>query len=268
MKLIVCVARSLPLALVLSGLGACADEHGARGDEASPNQAPDAAAPSTISEVDTRDAGSWSASTSDASVADAHMPEASTSDARASDTPAAFVCPAGPMSPLGSRCGAEGSSCAYGYDPPECGGRTVVCRAGSWQELSHSDPRGNCAGVLVPPPSSTGFRDGDPCRYESEAGSATIVAIEDVLHDDSCEASVQKEVKFAFTPADATGKSGMGKIIIAGGRNPPASCLAAEGLVVGAVMPVTQKTQTAGNCSPISFDFARSFSTCVAACEP
>jgi hypothetical protein len=169
------------------------------------------------------------------------------------------------MAPLGASCAAEAATCAYGYDPPECGGRTVVCRASSWQELSHSDPRSDCRRG-TPTPDGLDWVEGDPCRYESEAGNATIVAIEDALHDSDCKASVQKLVTFAFTPAVATGKSGMGKIIIAGGRNPPASCLAAEGLVVGAALPVTQKRQVVGNCPTLIFDFARDFSACVAAC--
>lgn len=42
---------------------------------------------------------------------------------------------------LGSSCTAPASiSCAYGYAPIECGGRTVKCASGTWQEVVHSEP--------------------------------------------------------------------------------------------------------------------------------
>ena len=55
-------------------------------------------------------------------------------------------CPAGPMSPLGESCAGEGDECAYGHDPPECGGITVVCTDGEWVELEHTDPSSDCIG--------------------------------------------------------------------------------------------------------------------------
>lgn len=53
-------------------------------------------------------------------------------------------CPTGPSAPLGLECSDESQQCAYGYDPPECGGRTVVCDGGVWNELTHTDPQASC----------------------------------------------------------------------------------------------------------------------------
>lgn len=39
--------------------------------------------------------------------------------------------------------GLDGVSCRYGYDVPECGGRTQSCRAGRWEEV-HTDPGAAC----------------------------------------------------------------------------------------------------------------------------
>lgn len=53
-------------------------------------------------------------------------------------------CPAGPEAPLGVACETTGLRCAYGYDPIECGGRTVICQDGSFVEESHTDPQPGC----------------------------------------------------------------------------------------------------------------------------
>lgn len=53
-------------------------------------------------------------------------------------------CPEGPEAPLGVACETEGWGCAYGYDPIECGGRTVICRDGRFVEESHTDPQPGC----------------------------------------------------------------------------------------------------------------------------
>ncbi len=59
-------------------------------------------------------------------------------------TPAPDECPAGPEAPLGAACAAEQQQCAYGYDPLECGGRTVICEGGVFVELEHTDPAASC----------------------------------------------------------------------------------------------------------------------------
>lgn len=56
----------------------------------------------------------------------------------------AGICPAGPEAPLGTDCTSSGLECKYGYDPIECGGRTVVCTAGKWTEKEHTDPQPSC----------------------------------------------------------------------------------------------------------------------------
>ncbi len=65
-------------------------------------------------------------------------------DAGSDDSSATAECPAGPEAPLDLPCEQEGLQCAYGYDPPECGGRTVICQGGVWIEESHSDPQPAC----------------------------------------------------------------------------------------------------------------------------
>jgi hypothetical protein len=53
------------------------------------------------------------------------------------------TCPTTPQQP-GQTCSIPGVTCAYGYSPPECGGRTVRCEVNTWVEVMHSDPQGSC----------------------------------------------------------------------------------------------------------------------------
>lgn len=65
------------------------------------------------------------------------------------NTPAP-VCPEGPESPLGAACDSAtflDTQCRYGYDPIECGGRTVKCEANVWVEVEHTDPQESCASL-------------------------------------------------------------------------------------------------------------------------
>jgi len=43
----------------------------------------------------------------------------------------------------GTGCAPDGRRCTYGYTRPECGGRTLTCVAGAWNE-EHSDPTTAC----------------------------------------------------------------------------------------------------------------------------
>ncbi len=54
------------------------------------------------------------------------------------------ACPPGPEAPLGGACDDEGLTCRFGYTRPECGGRTVICRSGTFEELEHTDPGAGC----------------------------------------------------------------------------------------------------------------------------
>ena len=72
-------------------------------------------------------------------------------DADFSDSSTTAECPAGPQAPLDLPCDQEGLQCAYGYDPPECGGRTVICQGGVWIEESHSDPQPSCLDAGMAP---------------------------------------------------------------------------------------------------------------------
>lgn len=58
--------------------------------------------------------------------------------------PDAGMCPAGPQAPLNTPCDNDGLTCRYGYNIPGCGGRTVVCRNGTWAEVEHTDPSASC----------------------------------------------------------------------------------------------------------------------------
>jgi hypothetical protein len=61
------------------------------------------------------------------------------------DAGPAAACP-GSWAPLGEACASAGLTCAYGYFPAVCGGRTVQCTGGVWVELEHTDPQPGCLG--------------------------------------------------------------------------------------------------------------------------
>jgi len=63
-------------------------------------------------------------------------------DEPAMGTPEA--CPEGPSAPLDAPCTTEDLVCAYGYEPLECGGRTLICQSGIFIELRHTDPAPSC----------------------------------------------------------------------------------------------------------------------------
>ena len=79
------------------------------------------------------------------------------------------TCPAGPTSPLGSACSDTGQVCAYGYEPIECGGITVVCEGGTWTEREHTDPMASC--------------------FDSGAGDAGTDATADAASDATADAA-------------------------------------------------------------------------------
>jgi hypothetical protein len=56
------------------------------------------------------------------------------------------ACPAS-WAPLGGACTRAGLTCAYGYAPAVCGGRTVQCTGGVWVETEHTDPLPGCLGA-------------------------------------------------------------------------------------------------------------------------
>jgi hypothetical protein len=58
------------------------------------------------------------------------------------------VCPQSPQQP-GQPCTAVGLTCRYGYQPLECGGRTVRCEGTTWVEVEHSDPQTVCGGQAL-----------------------------------------------------------------------------------------------------------------------
>ncbi|HET6284522.1 MAG TPA: hypothetical protein VFH73_26435 [Polyangia bacterium] len=85
------------------------------------------------------------------------------------------ACPAGPMAPLGVACSLPGQVCEYGYNPPECGGRTVFCKNGSWAEQSHRDPQASCLDAGTHPDADGGPTDKGPSGNACVAAGGTCV---------------------------------------------------------------------------------------------
>lgn len=83
----------------------------------------------------------------DSDAADLDSWDTGTTDGQACDV-ADSPCPAGPQAPLGALCTTPDQTCAYGYDPIECGGRTVICADGVFVELEHTDPMPECFGDI------------------------------------------------------------------------------------------------------------------------
>jgi hypothetical protein len=52
-------------------------------------------------------------------------------------------CPASAPQP-GQACTLAGLTCAYGDQPPACGGQTVRCEGSTWVEVDHPDPQQPC----------------------------------------------------------------------------------------------------------------------------
>ncbi|MCU0696354.1 MAG: hypothetical protein MUC96_07490 [Myxococcaceae bacterium] len=59
-------------------------------------------------------------------------------------------CPVTPQQP-GQSCSVQGLTCAYGYAPLECGGRTVRCDGPTWVEVEHTDPQPSCPTATCQP---------------------------------------------------------------------------------------------------------------------
>lgn len=124
-----------------------------------------------------------SASTASIDTGDASTDGSSAGDASA-DTSNAPSCPAGPQAPLGDACTTGGLTCRYGYQPIECGGRTVICRDGTWQELEHSDPQPTCHGGI-----DGGASDASvfgPCSTTSDCAKSQVCAYKE---SDGCNAA-------------------------------------------------------------------------------
>lgn len=84
-------------------------------------------------------------------------------------------CPPGPAPAWGESCSDEGESCGYGYDPPECGGITVICTEGEWVEREHTDPSSDC----LPP-------DSVPCDEVHERYRQQILDNQSCTNPDEC----------------------------------------------------------------------------------
>lgn len=83
------------------------------------------------------------------------------------------ACPVGPTAPLGDTCSDDGLTCAYGYAPAECGGRTVICRSSVFEELEHTDPQPSC------------FADSGVADALADGDAARDGAVEDATVEDT-----------------------------------------------------------------------------------
>jgi hypothetical protein len=181
----------------------------------------------------------------------------------------ASPCPPGPSAPLGVACGEAQAGLDASLRAEASAGDPLRLDA----QLSVDAEAGRPAlEAAVAPPSSGPRSEHVPCEYRGEPGHVKIVAIEDAGQAATCKVP-QKRVDYVFTSSDAgvtssdaAGPSRTGTIQIGRGRDPPAACLAQEGLTLGSVLPATYKTKIAGNC-PVSYvDLGRSFESCIAAC--
>jgi hypothetical protein len=216
------------------------------------------------------------------------------------------ACPRGPQAPLGFGCDEEELTCRYGYDPPACGGRTVVCRERRWQELEHTDPQLSCfdggsrpdgsldasatidagdaqasdaqasdaqasdaaAALLCQP-----IRN-DSCTYVRSEGTATVTALETPDQGSYSCKNGAVTVRFTFVPDDPARAAcfratqpNSSSFRIGSGANPPRSCLEAANVRVGSTLRVARHDAVSGTCSPVVFTFPSSLTdACVAAC--
>lgn len=72
----------------------------------------------------------------------ADVSDADATDSEDADTDVSDTCPTSIGG--GEPCTTEDQICAYGYDPPECGGIDFQCVSLVWTERSHTDPGPDC----------------------------------------------------------------------------------------------------------------------------
>jgi hypothetical protein len=173
-------------------------------------------------------------------------------------------------SPVGKACTQEGGRCTYGYEVA-CGEQTFECQSGRFVDVT--DRTGCDAGTDAAPSETLDVTDavvGGPCAYEDVPGLAKITSIESTPASGITCKTDPVMVSFTFQAATGTGLSMGGAIAIQVGSKdmlPPRSCLAGEGITVGASLPGTMHRITKGTCMPASFTFTSTFPSCVADCS-
>jgi hypothetical protein len=131
-----------------------------------------------------------------------------------------------------------------------------------------------------------GNMDEDMCSYVSVPGTITISSIgapgphESVCSNDprlvsfkfAADSDAPLSVPSIFTGCPTTASSygcmsiRNAEVLIGSGEDPPNSCLAPLGIVVGARLPTTLMLETRGCCTPVVFKYAADLSNCEAQC--
>lgn len=222
-------------------------------------------------------------------------------EGRASPDGGSVECPTGPQAPLGFGCSDEGRTCRYGYDPPACGGRTVICRERRWEELEHTDPQLSCfdggvrgdASLDASGPSLDAANDaqtsdggdasslcqpvanGSGCSYVRVDGTATVTALETPAQDSYSCKNGPVTVRFTFVPDDparaacfrGSAPPNSSTFRVGAGANPPRACIEGANVRVGSELRVTRQDLVSGTCSPVVYTFPTSLTdACMSAC--
>jgi hypothetical protein len=106
---------------------------------------------------------------------------------------------------------------------------------------------------------------GGPCTYAEEEGFALITSITEGAPTEANCTVEPREVRFQYFSSRFL-PTAVGRITVAGGFNPPESCLRPEGIHCGRLFRVTRMTIVSGTCSPVVYRFRQSFSKCLDQC--
>lgn len=211
------------------------------------------------------------AAASEASETAGEEPPMGPGDAGPPPSDAGEPCPSGPQAPSpGTPCSSSSDLyCRYGYEPLECGGRTVICTAGRWAELEHTDPQASCFRDGGPPSQAPAADElcvptpapGVGCEYVTTPGTATVTSITTPGPDANSCRNDPVVVRFSFEPDDPRRTRCLKEpatfehLSIADGKNPPRVCLEAAGISVGTKLRVVRKDIASGSCVPVFFFF-------------
>lgn len=214
------------------------------------------------------------------------------------DEGAVAACPSGPSAPLDLACSQPELTCRYGYEPLACGGRTVICRGGRFQELEHTDPSAACFDAALPPRDASldpdasdamapqdGATDASGlckpegnlggCLYVRTPGIATVSSITTPAAGAYSCTNDGVEVRFTFVPDDPAraacfvGPTSGDSLTfrVGAGAHPPRACLTTSNVTVGTTLQVVRGDLASGTCSPVVFDFPSALATnCLTSC--
>ena len=133
------------------------------------------------------------------------------------------------------------------------------------------------ADIAEPLPDDTGVVGG-ACEYEDIAGTATIISVTEAPAEEyNCENNPVKVV-FDFRPSYLLARllymfpdfaDEGNTLTIAGGANPPASWVEAQGIVPGAKLAAVRREIVSGTCTPVIYSFPDiDMDAAVEACYP